>query len=87
MTTTEYNAVVDLGLTIETDPDDVIIDALIDYHPALARSVQGTLEAIITVPAESLRQATITALAVCQSATGREARAVQVMTTADFEAM
>ena len=85
MPTTEYNALVDLGL--DGVPDDDLLDALIDYHPAIARSTRGTLEAIITLPAESLRQAVVTALAVCQHATGREPRAVEVMTTADFDAM
>ena len=84
MPITEYNAVVDLGL--DTAPDD-ILDALLDYHPALARSPRGTVVAIITLSAESLRQATITALAVCERATGREVCAVEVMTTADFDAM
>ena len=85
MPTTHYNALADLGL--DGVPGDDLVDALIDYHPAIARSTRGTLEAIITLPAESLRQAALTALAVCEHATGREPRAVQVMTTEDFDAL
>lgn len=78
-----YNAIVDLG--VRSDDDNRIIDALGDYHGVLAGGRAGTLEAIITIPAESLRQAATTALAVCESATRRPAVAIEVMPTDLFD--
>lgn len=43
---------------------DEIIDALIDYHPAVNCGVDGRAEVVITLPAETLGQAERTALAV-----------------------
>lgn len=83
MPTTDYNAIVDLGVR---EPADEILDALADYHPALIGGRRGTIVAIITLPAENLRQATLTALAVTTAAIGREPFGVHVMTTADFDA-
>jgi excisionase family DNA binding protein len=60
--------------------------ALADYHAAMATSRTGHVLVIISLPAETLRQATSTALAVVQDVTGRTATSVQVMTTEAFEA-
>ena len=83
---TSFNAIVELDTTLGSDADDAIMDALLDYHPALASTSWGTVDAIITFPAESLRQAASTALAVVSAAApGVTVRSVQVMTTADFD--
>ncbi len=83
---TSFNAIVELDTSLGTDADDAIIDALIDYHPALAATPWGTVDAIITLPGEHLRQATTTALAVVSAAApGVHVRSVRVMTTTDFD--
>lgn len=88
MPTTEYNAVVDLGVDLDPEAVDALLDALADYHSAMSVSPGGAVEAIITFPAETLRQAIATALAVCAAAAGREPKAVAVavMTTREFDA-
>jgi len=81
--TTDYNVIVDLDTTGE--PADELLDGLRPYHPALSLGPRGTVEAILTVSAESLAQAVVTGLAAAAGATGREPAAVQAMTTADFD--
>ena len=81
---TDYNAIVDLG--IPGEPADELLAPLAVFHAVAAASRRGTVEVILTLPAESLRQAVTTALAVCQAASGREPVAVHVLTTADFDA-
>lgn len=84
--TTTYNAVIELD---EPAPDEaratVLVDALIDYHPAVGRSLLGRLEIIMTLPAETLHQAVTTAMAVAASSTGAAVHAVEVLPTADFD--
>lgn len=83
METTSYNAIVDIGVTT---PDDAILDALTGYHAVLSSTAHGTLEVVITLPAEDLRQAATTALAVVAQAIGRSPRAIHVLTTEDYDA-
>lgn len=82
----EYNAVVDLGTPGPSEGDvDALMDGLAPYHVAVAASRGGTTEVILTLRAANLAQASATALAVCERASGREPRAVEVMTTEDFD--
>jgi excisionase family DNA binding protein len=60
--------------------------ALADYRAVLGASPTGHVVIVISLPAESLRQACTTALAVVQDVTGRTATSVQVMTTEAFDA-
>jgi excisionase family DNA binding protein len=79
----QYNARVEYD---ERDPvDEQLLDALADYHPATARSPFGRVEVIITVPAVSLRQATLTALSVAGDAHTAPVVAFEVMSTAEFD--
>lgn len=82
----EYNAVVDLGTPGPSEGDvDALMDSLAPYRVAVAASRRGTTEVILTVLAASLAQASATALAVGERASGREPHAVEVMTTKDFD--
>lgn len=60
--------------------------ALADYHAVLGAGPTGQVVIVISLPAEGLRQAASTALAVIQDVTGRTAVSLQVMTTEDFDA-
>jgi len=79
---TDFNAVVDVG---RVDPEAFDLDAFAAHSGVLAGSPLGTAEVILTLPAESLGQAAITALALVTAA-GYTPRAVRVMTAAAFDA-
>lgn len=80
----EYNARIEYQT--REDIDDRLLDALADYHPATGRAPRGWVEAIITLPAENLRQAATTALAVAEAAHVAPLLAVEVLPTAEFDA-
>ncbi|HEY9413568.1 MAG TPA: helix-turn-helix domain-containing protein [Pseudonocardia sp.] len=81
---TTYNAVIETARRDE--PGDDLLDALADYHPATSKSARGWLTVTITVPADSLRQAITTALALVEQAAGTEVVALEAMTTEEFDA-
>lgn len=87
MTTTSYNATIEIDLH---DPGldvlDHAVEQLADYHPAVNISPRGYAEATITLPAETLRQATNTALALVAAAFAEEPVTCTVMTTEEFDA-
>jgi hypothetical protein len=65
MTATEYAVQVELDHRGVTDDDvDRIMERLEDWGASLAENLAGYLELTLTVPANSLRQATSTALAL-----------------------
>jgi excisionase family DNA binding protein len=85
---TEYNARIEWA-TRTTDDDD-LVDELVDYHPATSRSERGWVEATITLPAETLRQAATTALAIAEAASaavldGAAVLVLEVLPTAEFD--
>lgn len=81
---TRYNARIEYATR---EPiDDHLIDALIDYHPAAGRSPRGWAEVTITLPSESLRQATVTALALAEAALAVEVLALEVLPTDEYDA-
>jgi excisionase family DNA binding protein len=79
-----YNATVELTDRSSDQLADHLVDNLADYSPAVSRSVGGRLEVVLTVPADSLRQAVITALALVAAA-GHDAYAVEVLPTDEFD--
>ncbi|GAA4120409.1 hypothetical protein GCM10022215_23980 [Nocardioides fonticola] len=85
-TNTSYNAIIEVDRR-DTTTDDVddILDQLETYHASLSESARGFLEATITLPATSLAQASATAIAVVEKATGAPAIAAELMTTAEFD--
>ncbi|GAA4627239.1 helix-turn-helix domain-containing protein [Cellulomonas oligotrophica] len=81
---TSFNAVVDVGRVDVENDADAILKALAGYHAVLAGTRRGTVEAIVTLPAETLAQAATTALAVVAAAGGTP-QSLQVMTTEEFD--
>ena len=72
--------------TRRQDLDDDLIDALEGYSPAVSRSDRGRVEVIITLPADTLRQAITTALPLLEQAGDVPVIALEVMSTAEFDA-
>lgn len=85
-----WNAEVELDIRLTPRNAERLADdwmpALADYHAVMASSPTGYVVIVISLPAETLRQACSTALAVVQDVTGRTATSVQVMTTETFDA-
>ena len=82
---TSYNATVELGTPAdEVTPEwgDQIIDRFLNWHPAIGVSVLGRAELIITLTAETLRQASEV---VSGLTTGLDVVRTTVETTADFD--
>lgn len=78
---TTYNATA----TIRTRRDATdVVDELADHHAAVSPAGKGRLNVVITLPAESTRQATVTALALLERIGSLDA--VEVMPTAMFDA-
>ncbi|MCB7135219.1 helix-turn-helix domain-containing protein [Cellulosimicrobium marinum] len=89
---TEYNARIEWRTrTTDDDPRvDELVGALIDYRPAVSRSERGWINADITLPAENLRQALSTALAIATTAgttvlADAEPLVLEVMPTTEFD--
>ncbi|MCV2396182.1 helix-turn-helix domain-containing protein [Actinotalea sp. M2MS4P-6] len=76
-----YNVVVDIG---RVDPVALDLDPLAELHAVAAGTCYGTLELILTLPAEDLRQAASLGWSVVKAA-GHEPQALTVMTIADFD--
>ena len=75
-----YNARLELRRRATPGLAERLVDELADHHPAVGRTDTGHIEVVITLPAETLRQAVVTALALVTDAAG-----VEVMTTAEFD--
>lgn len=83
---TEYNATITYD-TRDQARGDALLDALAEFHPALAPDPLGYVQAIITVQAETLAQATAVALAVGGAALDAPLLGLDVTTTARFDAL
>ena len=81
---TSYNARIEYAT--REPVDDHLIHALIDHHPATGRSPRGWAEVTITLPAESLRQAAVTALALAEAALAVEVLAFEVLPSGEHDA-
>lgn len=66
------------------DAEDAV-DALVGYHPGISPGPRGQLDVVISLPAETLRQAINTSLAVLEQAVG-QVTTIEVMTTDDYDA-
>ena len=86
----DYTARVVLDAPFTGDAADVekrvggLIDGLEVYGGTIARTPFGRIGLIFTVPADSLQQATSTALAVATAAGHPEPLALEVMPTREF---
>lgn len=82
----EFNIVAELAERTDATKVDALVDALAGYHPAVGASDRGRFEVVITVLAESLRQASTTGLAILAHALpDREVVAYEVLSTKDFD--
>ncbi|PWC05425.1 helix-turn-helix domain-containing protein [Agromyces badenianii] len=85
--TTMYSAHIEVNSKkLTPDMVDELMQALAAFHPSVGQSPRGYVGAQITLPAENLLQATTTAVAVVERATGATAIAAEVMTEAEFDA-
>lgn len=78
----DYTVLVDIG---RVDPDTVDLDPLADWHTIAAGTPLGTVELVLTLPADTLRQAVTTALTVVAAA-GHHPHAVRALPTTDYDA-
>ena len=79
-----YNAAVEVA-TKDYDTDQVL-EQLAELHPSLSESERGWATARISLPGETLQQATTLACAAAERAFGAPAIAAVVMTEAEFDA-
>lgn len=77
----EYNVILELPIRkLDADKADELIESFQDFHPAISTSPLGWAEVIITVQAESLRQAIATGLGLAGDVVS-----VTAMTTVEFD--
>ncbi|HEY8589580.1 MAG TPA: helix-turn-helix domain-containing protein [Naasia sp.] len=85
--TTMYSVHVELD---RRDPTPEYLEQLLELtqhlHAAVGTSPRGWVDAQISLPAESLQQATLMAVATLQQLAGATAIAVEVMTEKEFDA-
>lgn len=85
---TEWTAQIELDVRLTPRNGEKLAEdwlpALADYHAGLGSSPTGHVVIVITLPAEKLRQATTTAIAVVQDVTGRTATSVRASTSSAF---
>ena len=81
----DYNARIELeSRDFDESAVDFLMDAIAEYHGVVACAAYGDrVELIVTVAADSIRQAVITALSTVL-ATGHEVYALEVLPTDEF---
>lgn len=81
-----YNAAIEVATKKKLTEDqlDDAMDRLADYHGSVALSARGYPTGRISLPAESLTQATSTAVTLVQAALGGVAIAAEVLTEEEF---
>lgn len=78
---TQYNLTLELAKrNLTADDADILMDAFEDFHPAVTTSAHGWTDVIITVEAESLRQAIAVGLGL-----GGDVVSIHGMTTREFD--
>lgn len=86
--TNMYNAHIEIDERNFT-PDRAVsvMEKLVTYHCAPGTSRRGRLELRLTLPAENIEQATSTAVAVAEHATGNKVVRLDIMPESEFEAI
>lgn len=83
---TSFNARAESTAPFTADEAERLLDALADYHPAVGRGLFGHTEVVITLPADSHRQAMLTGYTLLSAAFAPGAvRLFEVLTTEDFD--
>ena len=80
-----FNVRVELASRAAGEDED-LIDALAGYSPAVSRSPRGWVEVNFSCPAQDLRQAISTGLALVAAATEDQVVVLEAMSTAEFDA-
>lgn len=80
-----FNVRVELADRSEQGDED-LIDALAGYSAAVSRSPRGWVEINFSCPAQDLRQAISTGLAIIAAATDHQVVVLEAMSTAEFDA-
>ena len=82
-----FNAAIEVDTKdLDEERVDELMGALAAYHPAVSASPRGWLEVRISLPAENLVQACVTACSVVETFAGAAAIAAEVMTEDEFNA-
>ncbi|MBQ7804389.1 helix-turn-helix domain-containing protein [Rhodococcus sp. (in: high G+C Gram-positive bacteria)] len=84
MTAQPYNVVAELDVPFDEETVEQLIDPIVDYGGAVGRSELGRTEVVFTLPADSVRQANTTALAILEQYPST-LLSLRVMTAADFD--
>jgi hypothetical protein len=79
-----YSATVELDDRSSDQLASQLLDLLADYQPAVGSTEAGRQEVVLTIPAETLRQAVTTTLAIVAAA-GRDAHALHVLPTTELD--
>lgn len=81
-----WNVTLELGESpVAEERADALMEALVDYHPAVGVGYRGSPSVTISLPAENLRQALSTAIVLIESAAGSPATYAEAMPTSDFD--
>lgn len=81
---TTYNVVAEIDTAFDSDAVDELLDPIADHGGAVGRSELGRTEVVFTLPADSVRQATSTALALLDQYPSA-LLSLRVLTTEDFD--
>ena len=84
MTAQPYNVVAELDVPFDEETVEQLIDPIVDYGGAVGRSELGRTEVVFTLPADSVRQANTTALAILEQYPST-LLSLRVLTAADFD--
>ncbi|MDH6284494.1 helix-turn-helix domain-containing protein [Prescottella agglutinans] len=84
MTAQSYNVVAELDVAFEESNLDRLLEPIADHSGSVGRSELGRTEVVFTLPAESVRQANTTALAILDRYPWT-LLSLRVLTTADFD--
>lgn len=79
-----YNVVAELDAPFKAESVDQLLAPIADHAGAAGRSELGRTEVVFTLPADSVRQATTTALALLETYPW-PVLSLRVLTTADFD--
>ncbi len=84
MTAQPYNVVAELDAPFDEENIDQLLDPIADHSGAVGRSELGRTEVVFTLPADSVRQANTTALALLDTYPWT-LLSMRVLTAADFD--
>ncbi len=84
MTAQSYNVVAEIDVSFDEHTAEQLLDPIADYSGAAGRSELGHTEVVFTLPAQTLRQANTTALAILETYPW-PLRSLRVLPTDDYD--